>query len=171
MHDSTLRAAIDHLRQKHTRAGSKEGGYVLDEDTGAIIEYAVGTENAVEFDGETFNRPTGVCVLHSHPADCPANQYDWQWFIERPQVRRMIVVGPSRTYILKKPPDWQAAGLWQHSPFEDWEDYAVDIAIERGFSLEYAPDALQWQGLEVEVNRRMALQYRLEFQVEAPDEI
>ncbi|MDQ3814888.1 MAG: hypothetical protein M3347_13170, partial [Armatimonadota bacterium] len=92
---------------------------VLDEDTGIVLASLVGTAKAVEFDEETFSGLTDVCVLHSHPADSPANQYDWQWFMERPQVRRLIVVGPSRTYILLKPPGWQAAGLWRHSPFED----------------------------------------------------
>jgi hypothetical protein len=171
MNDSTLRAAIEHLRQEHARPGSKEGGYVFDEDAGAVLEYAVGTETSVEFDEETLSGPAGVCVLHSPPADSPANQHDWQRYTERLSVRRMIVVGPSRTYILKKPPGWQAAGLWRHSPFEDWEEHAVDIAVERGLSMERPPDAFQRQELEVQVNRRMAVQYRLEFQIEVSDEI
>ncbi|MDQ3814887.1 MAG: hypothetical protein M3347_13165 [Armatimonadota bacterium] len=47
----------------------------------------------------------------------------------------------------------------------------MDIAIERGFAVERPPAARQWQELEVEVNRRMAVQYQLEFQMEAPHEI
>ena len=97
-----VRDAVVHLRRAHAQPGSKEGGYLLDEENGAVLEYTIGTEDAVEFDEETLNHPSQVCVLHSHPADSPANQYDWQWFIERHNARQMIAVGPTRTYFVKE---------------------------------------------------------------------
>lgn len=166
-----LRSAIDHLRQEHARPGSKEGGYLLNEETGAVLEYVVGTEDSVEFDEAILNHCRRGCVLHSHPADSPANQYDWQWFMENPNVRRMIVVGPTHTYFIVKPIDWHAAKDQQRSAFEKWEDNAVDVVFERGFSVESPPTARQWQEVEEEVNRRMVDHFKLEFVVEASHEI
>ena len=160
---TTRREAIAFLRRHHAQPGAVEAAFAFDGDTGALLDFATGTLEAVELDESKFQHCANVAVLHSHPVNAAALQDDWQYFLERNNQREFIVVGPTASYFLAKPPDWVPNFQWRNSPYEDWGDHISNVLFEWGFSPLQLPTAEVWECATVEVNVRMARQYGLNF--------
>lgn len=155
--------AIARLRRDHAFAGAREGGILLDAQSGALVEYVVGDEFSANFDEQKLAALNEAVVFHTHPADRPANEWDWQWLAEHANVREFLVVGPTLVFGVERPEGWQLAVHWRKTPFEDFEAYLINIVIERGFSNALSLDTNEWSFVEREANRRMARQFQMRY--------
>jgi len=161
-------AAIEQLRRDHAFRGAREGGIALNGVTGDLVEYVVGEEFSVNFTDEKLAGYERLVVLHTHPRDNPANEWDWQWLAEHLNVIEFIVVTPTRTFVVQRPPGWQLAAHWQLTPFDDWQGHALNILLERGLTSSLALTTDEWADIECEANRRMARQFQMTFFEETP---
>ena len=155
--------AIARLRRDHAFVGAREGGIVLDTQSGFLVEYVVGDEFSVNFDEQKLAFLNEAVVLHTHPVDRPANEWDWQWLAEHVNVREFSVVGPTLTFGIARPAGWELAVHWKETPFEDFEAHLINIVIERGLSSASSPGTDEWTSIEREANRRMARQFEMRY--------
>ncbi len=155
--------AVARLRRDHAFAGAREGGIVLDARSGALVEYVVGEEFSADFNEQKLTALEEAVVLHTHPADRPANEWDWQWLAEHPNVREFLVVGPTVTFGVERPFGWQLAIHWRKTPFEDFEAHLINIVIERGLLDAISLDTNEWSSVEREANLRMARQFEMRY--------
>ncbi len=160
---ATLREAIEFLRRHHAKPGAVEAAFAFDGDSGILLDFATGTEESVDLDESKLRACINVVVLHSHPVNAAATAYDWQHFVERDNYREFVVVGPVSNYALTKPAGWKPNFQWRKNPHEDWEDHGLHVLYNRGLSSNNPPTAAEWESVTVEINRRMARQYGLNF--------
>jgi hypothetical protein len=154
---------LERLRRDHAFPGAREAGVVLDASDGTLVEYVVGEEFSVSFDEAKLAIYDKLIVLHTHPTDNPANEWDWQWLAEHANVREFWVVAPTVTFSLIKPDAWRPAVFWIRTPFDDWQGHAMNLVVERGFTSFSPPDDQEWASIETEANRRMARQFQMNF--------
>lgn len=159
----TVDQAIQYLRQNHAKSDAVEAAFAFDASTGALLDFATGDEESVDLDEEKLSAHANVILLHSHPVNAAATAHDWQHFIECDYLRQFIIVGPTSTYEIDKPEEWQPNSQWRKNPHEDWEDYCISVSHERGFSINHPPSSREWEECTCEANKRMAAQYGLNF--------
>ncbi|BCM88835.1 hypothetical protein IAD21_00677 [Abditibacteriota bacterium] len=107
------------------RTGTHEISYLIDADTGQIIDRQEGSRDQVQPDMDKIKLGQRVVAIHSHPPgdEGGIGPDDWDVLGMQPQIGRIEAIDAKAAHIAQKPANWQLqkivssiVGTEQHKP-------------------------------------------------------
>jgi hypothetical protein len=145
-----------------TAPGSRERMFLVDKDTGKVVDYQIGTPDSVEYSTKGYASAQRLVSIHQHNNGTAPSGADWFLAATKEKFEEVVVVCEDEIHIVARPSGWLAP--LQSEPdlerrFDELFEQKVDkwLAIHNGDEDATLRDTLQ------EVNELMEKEYGISY--------